>query len=67
MDFLKDFANFTGKHPMLESLLTCNYIQRKIPAQVLSSGIYEIFKNTFFEEHLRTTVSEKLHERKKAT
>ena len=27
------------------------------PAQVFSCEIYEIFKNTYFEEHLRTTAS----------
>ena len=28
------------------------------PRQVLSCEIYEIFKNTYFEEYLRTTASE---------
>ena len=30
---------------------------RKTPTQVLSCKICEIFKNTYFEEHLRTTAS----------
>ena len=30
---------------------------KEIPTQVLSCKYYEIFKNTYFEEHLRTAAS----------
>ena len=32
----------------------CNFIEKKTLAQVLLCEFYEIFKNTYFEEHLRT-------------
>ena len=35
----------------------CNFIQRQALAQVLSCKFCEIFKNTFFTEHLWTTAS----------
>ena len=35
----------------------CNFIQREALAQVLSCKFCEIFKNTFFTEHLWTTAS----------
>ena len=31
---------------------------KKTPTEVLYCEIYEIFKNTYFKEHLRTTASE---------
>ena len=42
---LKNFAIFTGK------LQACNFI-KNTPTQVFFSKYYEIFKNTYFEEHL---------------
>ena len=33
-----------------------NFI-KKTPTEVFSCNIYEIFKNTYFEEHLQTTAS----------
>ena len=42
---------------MLESVLNKVYL-KETPAQVFSGEIYENFKNTYFEEHLRTNVSE---------
>ena len=36
--------------------------QKETPPQVFTCKIYEIFKNTYFEEHLRTTASEKANE-----
>ena len=36
----------------------CNLIKKETLAQVFSCEIYEIFKNTFFREHLQTTASE---------
>ena len=44
-EFLKNFANFTGKHPWMT------------PTQVISCEIYGISKNTYFEEQLRKTAS----------
>ena len=62
-DVLKNFANFTGKHlcwslfNKVTYLKACNFI-KKTPTQVFSCEIREIFKNNYFEEHLRTTASE---------
>ena len=44
---LKNFANFTGKN-----------LRWSLFLMVFSCGICEIFKKTYFEEHLRTTASE---------
>ena len=41
-----------------QSYKACNFIKEETPTQVLSYEYWEIFKNTFFEEHLRTAVSE---------
>ena len=35
-----------------------SFYEKETPTQVLSCKICEIFKNTCFEEHLRTTASE---------
>ena len=47
---LKNFAIFTGKH------LCCSLFLLKLqtPTQVFSCEYCEIFKNTYFEEHLQT-------------
>ena len=45
----KDIAKFTGKH----------LCQNETVVQVFSCEFCDIFKNTFFIEHLRTTASEK--------
>ena len=37
-------------------LTSCNY--KETPTQVFSYGICEIFKNTYFEEHLRVVASD---------
>ena len=47
VDVLKNFAIFTGKHLQL--------YQKDTPTQVFSCEYCEIFKNTYLEEHLRTT------------
>ena len=36
----------------------CNFIKKVTVAQVFSCEFCEIFKNTYFIEHLRTTASE---------
>ena len=53
----KNFANFTGKHLWWSLLLIKLQAIRKTPTRVLSCNICEIFKNNYFEEHLRTTAS----------
>ena len=59
---LKNFAKFTEKH-LCQSLYfnkvaeACNFIKKETLAQVLSCEFCEIFKNTFFTEHLWATAS----------
>ena len=48
---LKKIANFTGKH------LCWSFFLIKLQLRLLSYEICEIFKNTYFEEHLRTTTA----------
>ena len=54
---LKNFAKFTGKH-LFQGLVfnkvpkTCNIIKKEALAQVFSYEFCEVFKNTFFIEHL---------------
>ena len=48
---LKNFATFTGK------LQACNFI-KQTPTLVFFSEYCEIFKNTYFEEHLLTAASD---------
>ena len=60
---LKNFANFTGKHCICWTLF--NKVAdfrpamsiKRTPALVFSLEISEILKNTYFQEHLRTTGS----------
>ena len=49
---------------MLESLFNkavdlqiCNFIKKRFQQKVFSCDYWEIFKNTYFEEHLRTAAS----------
>ena len=60
---LENFANFTEKH-LGQNLFSnklkaqaCIFIKKGPLVQVFSSGFCEIFKNTFFTEHLWTTAS----------
>ena len=57
---------------MLESLFNkviglqaWNFFKKETPTQVFSCEICEIYKNTYFEEHLRTTASEKRNQYEK--
>ena len=50
---LKNFAKFTGKH-QCQSLF---FNKKETLAQVFSCEYCEIFKNTFYAEHLRVTAS----------
>ena len=52
---LKYFANFTEKQ-----VLGLQLYQKETLTQVFSCEICEIFKNTYLEEYLRTTVSVEL-------
>ena len=38
-------------------LQACNFIKKKTPTQVFFYEYCEIFKNAYFEKHLRTTAS----------
>ena len=52
---LKNLTIFTGK------LQTCNFIKKRLQHRyfpALSSEYCEIFKNTYFEEHLLTAASD---------
>ena len=49
---------FFFKWPYLSLHKAYIFIKKETLAQVFSSEIFEIFNNTFFTEHLRTTVSE---------
>ena len=60
---LKNFSKFTVKH-LCQSLFfckvagqACNFIKKETLVQLFSCKFCEIFKNTFFTEHLRTTTS----------
>ena len=51
---LRNFVKFARKHPC-QSLF--NFIKKDTLVQVFSCEFCEIFKNTFFIEHLRVTAS----------
>ena len=57
----KNFAKFTEKQPCQSVLINKvpdhSFIKTETLAQVLSSELSEIFKNTFFTEDLRATAS----------
>ena len=56
-----NFAKFTGKHLcqsiFLKKAQACNFIKKETLAQVFSCEFWNISKNTFFTEHIRTTAS----------
>ena len=53
---LRNFAKFIGKH-LCQRLAACNFIKKGTVAQVFSCEFCEIFKNTYFTEHVWTTAS----------
>ena len=56
---LKNFAKFaksTVKH-LRRSLLSSNFVIQETPGLLFSGESYEVFKNTYFVEHLRTAAS----------
>ena len=50
---LKNIAKITGKHLLIKRLS----FKKETPKHVFSSGIFKIFKSTFFTEHLRVNTS----------
>ena len=63
-DVLINFSKLTGKHlcqslflNKVAGLKACNFIEKKSLAQVFSCEFCKICKNTFFQEHIRTTTS----------
>ena len=54
---LKNFANLTEKH-LCWSLFLIKMEAWETPAQMFSCEISKIFKNTYFEEHLRMTADQ---------
>ena len=63
-DVLKIFCRFHKKTPVLKSLChnvaslkSRNFITKDTSTRVFSCEIGEILKNTYLEEHLRTTAS----------
>ena len=54
--FINFFANFLGKH-LCWSLFLIKPLKKETPTLVFSCETCEIFKDTYFEEHLRTTTS----------
>ena len=62
-DVLKNFVQFTGKH-LYQSLffnkvagVASNFIKKETRSQVFSCEFCEIFKKTYFKEHLQTATS----------
>ena len=60
MDALKNFANFTGKKPVLESLPNkvaglniCNFIKKRLQHRCFSMKFHKFLRRPFFKEHLR--------------
>ena len=58
IDVPKNFAKFTGK-PLCQSLRLATLLKKETLAQVFSCEFGDIFKNTFFTEHLWTIASAK--------
>ena len=62
--FSQEFRNIHRKTPFLESLFNKYFIEslllKRDPQQVFSCKYHEILKNTYSEEHLRTTTSKSI-------
>ena len=63
---LKSFTNFTGKHLCLRFFLmklqaAYKLIKKETMAQMFFCEIYEVFKYTFFTEHLRESTPENVN------
>ena len=56
---IESFANFTGKHLCWSVfLIKLQLYLKETLAQMFSCKVCEIFGNTYFEKHLRTTAPE---------
>ena len=53
---LRIFTKFTGKHLYQSTPHACNFIKKETLSQVFSCEFCKVSKNTFFTEHLWTTV-----------
>ena len=51
-DVLRNFAVFTGKHERQCLFSSCNFVKKETLAHGFSSEYFQIFKNTYFTEHL---------------
>ena len=51
------FKDFEVKRISKDDSSTCKFIKKETLAQVFSCGLCDIFKNTYFIEHLRKTAS----------
>ena len=59
-DDLKNFINFIGKHMcgyLFSAIIGLQFLEKETPTQLFSSEFCEMFKNTLFTEHFRTTAS----------
>ena len=63
---LKNFSKFTGKHlcwsfffNKVADLRPATLLKKETPTQLFSYSFCEIFKNTYFVEHLRTVASKR--------
>ena len=60
LDALKNFGNFTGKKPMLESfpnrvagLKVCNFIKKRLQHRCFPVKVHKFLITPVFKEHLR--------------
>ena len=54
---MASFPAATSEKGVLRNFVSCNFIKKETLAQVFSCEFFEIYKNTFFTEHLRPTAS----------
>ena len=50
---MASFPAATSEKGILRNFVSCNFIKKETLAQVFSCEFFEIYKNTFFTEHLR--------------
>ena len=63
MIFINFFIVYLQKQPPEGSIAevpeACNLIEKEIPSQMFSTEFWEMFRNTYFVEHLETAASER--------
>ena len=61
MIFINFFIVYLQKQPPEGSIAevpeACNLIEKEIPSQMFSTEFWEMFRNTYFVEHLETAAS----------